>query len=248
VTYGAAVNIRILAAVPLLLALAACGSSSGNDPDVVEQGAKASAAATSDSTESETAAAEEPDGSGQLLESGFGQSDQYAVAMVLAKNTADHGGQMVTVTVNFLDAAGTIITTANQVESFTHAGQTIALQVFADLGNKRTKAASIEPTLLVEDEGTFSESDVEFRPVDSTEIRSQYGAFTPKIPLVNPTSDPQKDLRIGIVCRDASGTINGGGVDYPDLLPPGGTIVLEPSVTVSGKPVTCTAYPSAAGF
>lgn len=214
---------------------------------MVEQGADAGETDSSaDETPDEDA--EDPAEQGQLVEFGFGQDGQYASAMALVENTSDHGGQTVTVTVNFLDKAGDIITTESQVESFTHAGQLVALQVWGDLGTKRAKVASIEPTLLVEDEETFEESDVEFGPVNSTAIRNEYGMWKPKIVLQNPTGDALQDIRIGVVCRDEAGKIIGGGVDYPDVLPPNGQIVLDPMITVGSKPSVCTAFPSAAGF
>jgi hypothetical protein len=238
--------------LPSLLALAACSGtaaerSSGSDPDVVEQGAPAGET-DSDVDEAADGAEDAAADQGQLVEYGYGQDGQYAAAMALIENTSDHGGQTVTVTVNFLDEAGDIITTESQVESFTHAGQVLALQVWGDLGTKRAKVASIEPTLLVEDEGTFEESDVHFDPVESTAIRNEYGTWIPKLTLQNPTADALQDVRIGVVCRDDAGKIVGGGIDYPDVLPPSGQIVLDPMVTVGSKPSVCTAYPSVAGF
>lgn len=114
---------------------------------------------------------------------------------------------------DFLDKAGAIITTESQAESFAHAGQTVALQAWADLGSPRTKVAAIKPTLLVEDQDTFEESDIEFAPSDSTSIRNDYGTWLAKLPVRSPSTKPLKDVRIGIVCRDAARKINGGGVE-----------------------------------
>lgn len=107
--------------IPFALALTACGG--GSDPDVVEEGQRQSAAPD------ESAASSGAPAAGQLLESGFGQSDSSAIAVVLVKNTSDHGGQTVTVSVNFLDASGEILATESQIDSFDIAGQTIAAQV-----------------------------------------------------------------------------------------------------------------------
>ena len=185
-----------------------------------------------------------PETQAKCLSTASGRTTSSPPRWSLVKNNSDHGGQTVTVSVNYLDDAGEIITTSHQVESFTHAGQTIAMQVWGDLGSKRAKVASIEPTLLVEDDGTFEESDVELNQWTRRTSAGSTAAATAKIPLTNPTDEQLKDLRIGVACRNAAGEINGGGVDYPELLPPGGQIMLEPSVMVSGKPVKCTAYPS----
>lgn len=210
------------------------------DDDVVDPDASASAASGSEPSEE--------GGGGELVEYGFGQSGEYVAAMAVVENTSDHGGQTVTVSMNFLDQAGEILATETQVESFAYPGQTIALHVFTDLP-KRTKVAAVEPTLLVEDEGTFEESDVELDPVDATTITQEYGTWDATFPIANPTSEPLKDLRVGVVCRDEAGNVIGGTSTYPDLVPPNGSIVVEANgLTVSGKPATCTAYPSPAGF
>jgi hypothetical protein len=222
------------------LALAACGG----DPDIVETGEPAPAADSPTATGESESEGEQ----GQLVDYGVGQNGQYAAGVAVVENTADHGGQTVTVSMNFLDREGEILTTESQVESFAYAGQTIVLHVFADLGNPRAKVASVEPTLLVEDEGTFEESDLRLDPVESTEVRQQYGARTAKFLLTNPSSEPLQDLRVGVLCVDDAGTIIGGGSTYPDLIAPNGQAALEADVTVSGEPASCTAYPSPAGF
>lgn len=234
------------ALVLLLLGIASSGAACSStdrapDPDRVESAPGASAG-SADPTES-------PSSQGEIVEYGVGQSDQYAAGMVVVKNLSDHGGQTVTASANFLDAKGDIITTETQVESFAYAGQTVALQVYGDLGSARTKVASIEPTLLVEDDGTFDESDVKLEPLKATSITEQYGTYSAKFLLQNPTSDALEGVRIGIVCKNSGGDIIGGGTAYPDLLPPSGQIVVTADfLTVSGKPASCTAYPSPAGF
>jgi hypothetical protein len=51
--------------------------------------------------------------------------------------------------------------------------------------------------------------------------------------------------RIGVICKGADGKVNGGGSDYPDLVPPSGQIVIDPNLITTGKPATCTAYVAA---
>ncbi|WP_243061091.1 hypothetical protein [Nocardioides sp. SR21] len=208
----------------------------------VDPNASASASAT------DTSEPTEEDDGGELVDYGFGQSGEYAAAMAIVENTSDHGGQTVTVSVNFLDEAGEILATETQLESFAYAGQILAMHVFTDLP-KRSKVASVEPTLLVEDEGTFDESDIELDPVNAASITQEYGSWEAAFPFDNPTGEPLQDLRVGVVCRDNAGDIIGGTSTYPDLVPPNGSIIIETNgLIVSGEPATCTAYPSPAGF
>lgn len=217
-------------------ALAVAGCDGGSDPDVVEEGERQSAA-----PDSSDASSDAPTEQGQLLESGFGQSDGSAIAVILVKNTSDHGGQTVTVSVNFLDASGAILATESQVDSFNIAGQTIATQVETfDVG--RGTVASIEPTLLVEDEGTFDETDYDLGTVEGTNLRKQYGSWTGDFLVKNPTADALESPAVRVACRDSDGVINGGGYTFPDLVPPNGEVLADVDLTVGSDPASCTAY------
>lgn len=216
----------------LIVGLTACGG--GGDEDVVEEGTPQSA--SSEAGDSEPLAEQ-----GQLIESGFGQNGQYAQGVALVENTSDRGGQTVTVNFNFLDADGNILTSVSQVDSFNIAGQTIAVQGFADLGNARAKVASVEPTLLIKDDGTFAETEADFGTSEG-EISRQYGAWEGRFLVKNPTAEPLESPAVRVACRDAAGKINGGGFTFPDLVPPNGESVAEVSLTVSSKPAECMAY------
>lgn len=226
----------------LLLPLAACGGA--EEADVVEQ--PGPQAAASGEPSNEPSESEAPEEQGQLIDIGFGQERDFATAVGIVENTSDHGGQTVTLSVNFLDDAGQVIATASQLESFAYAGQTIALAVQGDVG--RGKVAEIEPTLLIEDESTFDESEVTLDPIESRSIRDNFG-LEAEFEIQNPTAEPLQDLRVGIACFNKAGDIIGGGSTYPDLVPPNGTAVFTSSfLTVSEEPASCTAYPSPAGF
>ncbi len=41
-----------------------------------------------------------------------------------------------------------------------------------------------------------------------------------KFTIKNPTDEPLQSPRIGVICKGADGKVNGGGSDYPDLVPP----------------------------
>jgi hypothetical protein len=203
------------------------------------EGDQGSSGSSADSSDDGMVDQEAPQG--QIVDSGFGQNGSSAHAVVLVKNTADHGGQMVTVSVNFLDASGKILATESQIDSFNVEGQTIATQVDAfDLG--RAKVASIEPTLLVKDEGTFNETDYDLGTVKGTNIKRQYGAWTGDFIVENPTAEAIESPAVRVACRDSAGVINGGGYTFPDLVPPNGQVVADVGLTLGSKPSSCTAY------
>jgi hypothetical protein len=142
---------------------------------------------------------------------------------------------------NFLDSAGEIVKSESQVNSFNFTGQTIAVTTQVDVG-KGVKVASIEPTLLIKDDGLFEETEVDFGPVDAKVKNAEYGGWTVSFPVKNPTSEPLESPSIGIVCRDAQGKINGANFSFPELVPPNGEITADSDVTVSGTPDSCKAY------
>lgn len=214
------------------LVLSACGGSS----DTVEKGDS-----TTGSSEKADSDSDSDKAQGKILESGFGQDGQYIYPVTLVESTSDHAGQTVTVSWNFLDASGEIVKTEAQVDNFNFPRQTIAVTTQVDVG-KGVKVASIEPTLLIEDDGTFEETKVDFGTADATVKKGEYGGWTVSFPVKNPTSEPLESPSIGIVCRDAQGKINGAGFTFPDLVPPNGQITADSDVTVSGKPASCKAY------
>ena len=184
------------------------------------------------------------DKQGVILDTGFGQSDQYVWVTSLVENKSDHGGQTVTVSFNVKDAKGEIVKTETQIESFTYAGQKLALGTQVDVG-QGVKAASVDATLLVEDEGTF-EADDSAKALGTAESKigkDEYGATNAEFKIMNPTDRALKDLRIGIICKDTSGKINGGSSEFPDLVPPSGQILVSTnSLITSGPTKSCTAY------
>ena len=211
------------------LVVSACGGSS----DTVEKGDPATGSSEKGDSDSDEA-------QGKILESGFGQDGQYVYPVTLVENTSDHAGQTVIVSWNFLDAAGEIVKTESQTDSFKLPGATVPVTTQVDVG-KGVEVASIEPTLLIKDEGLFEETDVDFGTADAT-IKKQYGSWAVSFPVKNPTSEPLESPDVGIVCRDAKGKINGAGFTFPDLVPPNGEITADTDVTVSGTPDSCKAY------
>jgi hypothetical protein len=89
--------------------------------------------------------------------------------------------------------------------------------------DSEAKVSAIEPTLLIEDEGTFEETDVDFGTVEGTDIKEEYGSWSADFLITNPTDEPLESPAVRVACRNAAGTIIGGGFDFPDLVPPNGS-------------------------
>lgn len=231
-----------LSVAPLLLlfTLAACGG----DPDVVDNETSTKSGDSTKTTDDEPADNTDDvsaDKQGSIIESGFGQGDdEYVWVTALVENKSDHTGQTVTVSFNLKDASGKLLKTESQVEGFGWPGQKLAVgtQVSVDTG---ARVASVDATLLVEDNNTFSPSP----PLGTAEgelVKSEYGGIEARFIVKNPTAEPLKDPRIGIICKDKAGKVNGGGSEYPELVPASGEIQVDSSVTLSGVAATCTAY------
>ncbi|MGK5684879.1 hypothetical protein [Actinoplanes sp. URMC 104] len=90
-------NLRIVTAACCLLVLTACG----NEPVTVEQASSTDSSAAAD-TEAGTAS------TGSLLETGFGQRDEYASVIAMVKNNSAAVGQTVTVQFNLKDAGAAV--------------------------------------------------------------------------------------------------------------------------------------------
>jgi hypothetical protein len=210
------------------LALAGCGG--GGDP---VSGGSPSPSATVSSAPKEL---------GTLKASGFGQADEYVWATAVVHNNSDYVGQTVTVSFNVLDAAGEILGTESQVESFVRPGadHVIGTQVALEPGQK---AAKVEATLDVEASGTLSDQPFPDMPVSDLKVTAGMGGY-PAVTFVvsNPLTVPVKDARIQVACTDASGAIIGGGSDYPELVPAGGKVKVDAHVIASGEPQDCTVF------
>jgi hypothetical protein len=230
--YPAAV---VISAVATATALAACSSTSAShDPSTGKAASTASAKKSGKSGKSKPA--------GELLASGFGQSDEYVWVTSLVKNNASTVGQTVTVQFNLYDKTGSLIGSDSQVESFASIGQLLAVGTQIDL-KAHQKAARVKATLLVEDEGVFS--DEPFPAIKTSAVKvgkDEFGGVSASFDVLNPTNKPLKDPRIGIICYNAKKQIIGGGDEFPDLVPPSGKYHVDSSVNVSGTPATCTAY------
>lgn len=154
---------------------------------------------------------------GAILESGFGQGDDEYVGLVaIVKNKSDHAGQTVTVSFNIKDASGEVLKTESQVDNFSWPGQERAIITQTDL-KPGEKAASVEMTLLIEDDALFADqvSD-DLGSADAVLAKSQYGGYVAKVQMTNPTDKLLKSPEVLVVCRDASDKLAGSGFTFPE--------------------------------
>jgi hypothetical protein len=182
----------------------------------------------------------------ELVASGFGQDGEYVQGIVVVTtDSAASVGEFVTASVNFLDAAGGILATEDQVESFSWVGQQLVLPVWLDLSDDPTAdAASIDVSLSISDHGP-TDPRPELPVLESTGVTAnEYGGFTASFLLTNGTAGDLTDPRVGVVCYDSGGTIIGGTSLFPELVAAGKTVRIDPRVVVSGEPTTCKAFPN----
>lgn len=223
-----------MTAVATATVLAACSSTSASHDSSTGKAGSTASAKKGGKSKSKPA--------GELLASGFGQSDEYVWVTSLVKNNASTVGQTVTVQFNLYDETGSLIGSDSQVESFASIGQLLAAGTQIDL-KAHQKAARVKATLLVEDEGVFS--DEPFPAIKTSAVKvgkDEFGGVSASFDVMNPTNKPLKDPRIGIICYNAKKQIIGGSDEFPDLVPPSGKYHVDSSVNVSGTPATCTAY------
>ncbi|MGW0631780.1 hypothetical protein [Streptomyces sp. NPDC002758] len=224
------VKSAVLAVGILALPLAGCSS---HEPDVVERATSAPSAAASK-------AADKP--GGELIASGFGQQDEYVWVTSLVRNKSRQVGQTVTVQFNVLDSHNKIIASESQVENFSQPDQLLVVGTQIDV-KSHEKVAKIAATLLVEDEGTFSDKPFPKIPTSAVRVsKGEYGDTTGTFEISNPTTAPLKDARVGVICYDAHHNVIGGSSEYPDLVPPSGKIRIESTLNIRSAPAKCDAY------
>jgi hypothetical protein len=232
---GKTTRAKVLAVSVVAIALLASGCA--GEKNIVEQ-----KTGTAGSGSASPSAAGPTKAAGSLVSSGFGQKDEYVWVTSLVHNDSDKVGQTVTVQFNAKDAAGALVKSTSQVENFSRVGQDLAVgtQINAP---KDVKIATVEATLLIEDHGAFSsEPFPEMKTTPVTVVADPYGGSTANFELSNPTDQPVKSPRLGIICYDAANTIIGGGMDFPNLVPPSGKVAVEAHILTTGTPASCKAF------
>lgn len=221
-----------LALSAFTISLTACGGDSGGsapDHDTPD---------TPGAVANEGTTAADPEAT--VKESGVGQRGQYATGIAVLEGNEAAAGYFVVVSMNFLDDAGEIIATETQTESFSWPNQRLIVPVFADLGDKTARVASVDPTVAISNEGGTTGDPLP--ELTTKQTRAEYGSTTAVFTLTNPTNEQLSSPRIGALCRDKASRIIGGGFDFPDLVPAAGTIKVDVDVQVGDtKPASCEA-------
>lgn len=214
--------------------LTACGASGGAP-------AVDSATATSPAS-SAPSATSKPGKPLHIVDSGFGGDREYLWVTALVHNDNAQPGDFVVVNFNVLDAQGQILGSESQTEQFQSKAQDLAMGT--QFENKTGKKATrLEVTAAISSKAYSSQTPPPKLTLGKPSISSSYGARSAKFKVTNTTDTAVTGARFGVICKNAAGKINGGGTAYPDLLPPGGTVLVDASyILTSGAPDSCTAY------
>lgn len=217
------------------------GSQSESAVEIVDEGG----GAISDGAGSMASQPDESNSGVEIVDSGFGQNQDSAVGIVIAKSTGGNlVGEFVTATVNFIDEGGAILATEDRVEQLTWSDQELVLPVMYFKTNPNSPEVSrIEAFVSVSDYGMREAEQTALPVLESTEITDGYfNDYSASFGLKNDSSEEMKDLRVGAVCYNDQEEIIGGGYAFPSLLPVGGTIRIEATVTASEMPASCKAF------
>lgn len=107
------------------------------------------------------------------------------------------------------------------------------------------KPATVEATVLVEDEGTFDDQVSEdWGTVDGEIYKPKYSdSYGARFELANPTDEAIEGASFQVVCTNTAGEITAGASDYPELIPPSGRVLVDASsLYTDTKPAECTGY------
>lgn len=110
-----------------------------------------------------------------------------------------HVGEFATVVFKVCRQDDSLVATAERVEEFASAAGATAI------------GTQVESTLSVSDYGTTSTPVEELQQVEKVVGADRSWTFA----LTNATDTDWADLRVGIIFRDATGTIVGGGSNFP---------------------------------
>lgn len=199
----------------------------------------------SDGAENIASQSDESKSGVEIIDSGFGQSSNSAMAVVIVKTSGESlAGEFVTATVNFFDDSGAILATNERLAIPSWKDQELALPVFHyKEGANSSEVASIEAYVSASDYG-IGVPDRSILPIlESTEISNVYSdSYTASFGMKNDTAEDFKNLGVSVACFNDQSEIIGGGDTFANLVPAGGSIRIDAVVTVSGMPASCKAY------
>jgi hypothetical protein len=230
---------RLFAAMPIAAVLLTACSFGGDEPityvDTTQSTVPTPAVTAEDAVEAEPTF--------EITESGFAQ-DEWGVWATSMVHNVGGPGAFATVTFNVFDANNQLLATMEQVEQLVSEEGWTAIGTSTEL--EGVQVARVEAHLAVEDFGLSDEDPLpDLPPFDGAMAGDSKASFV----LNNDTGEDWANLRVGIICRDDAGTIQGGGVDYPTSVPAGTQYMIQDSTLIySASATSCTAYPRLSGY
>lgn len=181
----------------------------------------------------------------QVVGYGFGQSGDVTQGIVIVRSDSEAAvGEFLTVSANFLDAAGELVGTETQVESFSWVGQELALPVWFFSEGETAAVARLDPSISLSDYGVSVPARTPLPVLETTDVSDDgFGGYKASFDFTNETGADLSFLRVGVACYNTQGEIIGGTSTYPELAPAGKTIRIEAEqLVVSEAPTSCKAF------
>ncbi|MDQ7993600.1 MAG: hypothetical protein REI45_13090, partial [Propionicimonas sp.] len=113
-----------------------------------------------------------------VVESGFGQRDEYVWVTAVVRDDGQAAGRFITANFNLLDASGEILESETQVEQMTWDGQELVLGTQVALDSAKTKVASIEVDTVISDNSDNTSDRARFTTGKVKISKSPYGGYT----------------------------------------------------------------------
>lgn len=181
----------------------------------------------------------------QVVDYGFGQSGDVTQGIVIVRSDSEAAvGEFLTVSANFLDAAGELVGTETQVESFSWVGQELALPVWFFSEGQNAVVARLDPSISLSDYGVSVPARSPLPVLESTDVSDDgFGGYKASFDFTNETGADLSFLRVGVACYNTQGKIIGGTSTYPELAPAGKTIRIDAEqLVLSETPTSCKAF------
>ncbi|CAB4709941.1 MAG: hypothetical protein F2667_07380 [Actinobacteria bacterium] len=224
----------VLAVLATALLLSSCtgGSDSSDSPDEPD-------------ASSSLAPEERPPGKAEAVESGLGVDGQRAVGVAVVQNQSSTDGQSIRVDFAFQTKAGRTVTTVSRSASFADSDQSLVVVGQADLTGLDAKVAAVDVSV------TVTNADVvplaAGLKVTGGKVADTKAGPTATFTVVNESEDDLVAGALAVACRNARGSIIGGGFASVPALEPGERLMVRAGdLVLSGPAERCSASPASA--
>lgn len=175
----------------------------------------------------------------------FSQHDTHVSGIVTVTADDDAVGRFIYVDVEFLDADGESIATAQRPAIVDWEKQRFALPVEADTTGGHV--ASMRTTLRTSGE-KIGDSGPQIDPVEAYSITDDgpttHTASFALHQLPDETQTGVTTLDLGVACFDKGGDLIGGTAENPKIPETGGLLQVKAHVTTDSRPDSCRAFPA----